>query len=645
MKRNNNRIQGETGIGRRGFMLFGLQMVGAAVLGIRMRQLQVEQADEFRLLAEENRINLRLIPPERGLIFDRKGVPIAINQQNYRVNIVREQADDLEETISRLATLIRLTPEEIERARREMKQRSGFVPVTIAEHLSWDDYSLVSLNAPALPGIVTEVGLSRYYPQGDTFAHIVGYVGPVSENDLEGIRDPDPVLQIPKFQIGKNGIERVVEDTLRGSAGASRIEVNAAGRVMREIGREKGQPGTDLQLTIDNELQRFAQLRMAGESAATVVIDVTNGDVVAMASAPSFDPNNFVFGISTTDWNALLENDHRPLSNKTVSGAYPPGSTYKPVVALAALAAGVMTPSDTVFCPGHYRLGNRLFHCWSRGGHGTVDLHKALKYSCDVYFYEMSKRAGVDRISEMALLLGMGQKLDLPVPAIAEGIAPTQEWKQRVHEESWQQGDTLNVGIGQGFVLATPMQLALMTARIASGKKIMPRLIRAADNVPVPVPEAEDLGLDPEFLAAVRGGMDGVSNEQGGTGYRMRIVEPGMFMAGKTGTSQVRQITMEERARGVTRNADLPWERRDHGLFIAFAPYDSPKYAVATIVEHGGGGSTAAAPIARDILLFALFGGMPPLEAYPTEQREEIRQRLEAIPMTEVVTTTGRDRA
>ncbi len=635
----------ESGIARRGFLLLSLQTIAAGVLGYRMRQLQVEQSEQFRLLAEENRINLRLIPPARGLIFDRNGIPIAENRQNYRVNIVREQTKDPLDSLNRLAELINLESDAIGDALEEIKQRSAFVPVNVAEHLTWEDYALVSLNMPALPGIVTEVGLSRFYPQGNNFAHIVGYVGPVSEKDLEGLRDPDPVLQIPRFQIGKNGIERVEEDTLRGAAGASRIEVNAAGRIMRELDRNEGRAGADLQLTLDNNLQDFALQRMAGESASTVIIDVNSGDIVSMASAPSYDPNAFVFGISVPAWNALLNNDHTPLANKSVSGAYPPGSTFKPMVALAALENNIISQEETVYCPGFYTLGNRRFHCWSRGGHGHVNLHQALKFSCDVYFYDVAKRTGVDNITAMANRFGFGTKLHLPLPAIAEGLAPTIEWKKRVYEESWQQGDTLNVGIGQGFVLASPLQLALMAARLATGKVVAPRLIRARDNVPVPVPPAEMIGLRPENLAAVQAGMYAVSNEERGTGYRMRIVDPAMEIAGKTGTSQVRQITAEERASGVTRNADLPWGRRDHGLFVAFAPYDAPKFAVSTIVEHGGGGSTAAAPIARDILLYALYGGLPPLTAYPAEQREEIRLKRLQPPAADIAPTPPNGRA
>ena len=638
-------------ITRRGLVLLGLQTSVIGLLGWRMRQLQVEQADEFRLLAEENRINIRLLPPARGLIYDRNGVLLAENRQNYRVTIVREQAGDPVEALQKLARLIPLSVKQQEATLKEISDRKSHVEITVTEHLTWEEVAKVAANAPALPGITTGVGLTRHYPDGFPSAHVVGYVGPVAPRDLERLQDPDPVLtQIPKFQIGKTGVEQRIEDDLRGTAGTRRIEVNAAGRIMRELDRKEGTSGKGMHLTIDHGLQRFALEQMAGESAAAVVIDVENGDLVAVASAPSFDPNAFVFGISSRNWNALLENPYRPLYNKAVSGAYPPGSTFKMVVALAAMEEGIIEPGERLYCPGHYQLGNRRFHCWKGGGHGWVDLEDSLKGSCDVYYYQLAERVGIDRISAMANRLGMGIRHDLPLPAISEGLTPTRDWKLRNYDKDWLVGDTLNAGIGQGDVLASPLHLAVMTARIATGKVVMPRLIRAIDGIPVPVPPAEDLGLNENVLNHVRKGMFAVVNGQGGTAARSRIVAKEMAMAGKTGTSQVRNISVEERARGVTSNADLPWERRDHALFVSFAPYDKPRFASAVIVEHGGGGSAVAAPIARDIMLRALYGELPPLEAYPPGEREKVQTRREeqAAPPAEQPEVTGpipRDRA
>jgi penicillin-binding protein 2 len=635
-------------ITRRGLMLLGLQVGAVGALGWRMRDLQILQNERFRLLAEENRVNIRLIPPARGVIFDRQGRVLAGNRQNYRVSMVREQAKDVRAVLARLATIIPLPADVQERALKEMAARSAFVPVVVAEHLTWDDVIRVSANAPVLPGVIPEVGLSRHYPDGYSTSHVVGYVGPVSEADLAKLEDPDPLLQIPRFQIGKTGVETRMEAELRGEAGNLRIEVSAAGRVMRELGRVEGTAGKDIQLTIDLGLQDFAMRRMGEESASCAVIDVTNGDIVALASAPGFDPNSFVFGIKSAEWSALLNDDHRPLSNKTITGTYPPGSTFKICMALAALEAGVVSPGDGVGCAGYTVLGNRRFHCWKRGGHGRVALRESLAQSCDCYYYEMGRRLGPDRISAMAHILGLGVAHDLPIPAVSAGNMPDAAWKKEKRKEAWTTGDSFNYGIGQGFTLASPLQLAVMTARVASGRALTPRLIRSIGGVPEPEPVHEPLDIDPRHLNAVRDGMFAVSN--GGTAYRSRIAEPTMQMAGKTGTSQVRIITAAERAAGVTKNEQLPWNRRDHALFVCYAPYDKPRYAVAQIVEHGGGGSAVAAPIARDILLYALYGGMPPLSAYPPEQHEQVEEMQRRLQPLQAATGAGapmpqRDRA
>ncbi|OUS07156.1 penicillin-binding protein 2 [Rhodobacterales bacterium 52_120_T64] len=616
-------------ITRRGLLWMGMQMGVIGVLGWRMRQLQIDQSDQFRLLAEENRINIRLLAPNRGLIFDRNGAPIAINDQNYRIVMIREQAGNANEVLDRLGELITLSPERRARIEKDMRQRSAFVPVTVSEHLTWQEFALVSSNAPALPGILPEVGLTRNYPFGQAYAHMVGYVGPVSESDLARMDDPDPLFQIPRYPIGKTGVERNAEETLRGSAGTSRIEVNSIGRIMRELGRDDGIVGKDIQLTLDTGLQEYAMERMGDQSASAIVMDVRNGDIVAMASAPSFDPNKFVRGISTEDWGGLRDNEYRPLSNKSVSGAYPPGSTFKMVVALAAREADVIKPEETVYCPGYYELGGRRFHCWKRGGHGKVDMVNSLKQSCDVYYYEVAKRVGIEAIALKAKQLGLGEKYDIPLPAISRGLVPNKAYKQRVFDQGWLQGDTLNAGIGQGFVLTSPLQLAVMTSRIASGKTIIPRLIKSISGVPQVGVAPEVLDIQTVDIEKVRRGMFAVVNERRGTAYASRIDDNDMVMAGKTGTSQVRQITTEERAAGVTKNEDLPWKRRDHALFVGYAPFDNPRYAVTVIVEHGGGGSSVAAPIARDIMMRALYEGEPPLSAYPAAERNRIRGERE----------------
>jgi penicillin-binding protein 2 len=621
-------------LSRRALLLGGAQIAFMSMLGLRMRYLQVDQADQFRLLAEENRINIRLLPPARGEIFDRNGVPIAVNEPSYRITMVREDAGDVEQVISQLSSLVDLDEVTLNRARAEMKRSAPFLPVTLTDHISWEEMSRIAVNAPSLPGITPEVGLSRQYPIRGDFAHVVGYVGPVSDYDLSKIEDPDQLLRIPRFQIGKVGVESKLEDNLRGKAGAKRVEVNSVGRVMRELDRREGQQGADLQLTLDQALQSYIQARLGEESAAAVVIDCQNGDILSLNSSPSFDPNLFVTGISVADYRNLTENNYRPLAAKSVQGTYPPGSTFKMVTALAALEEGIITPEDTVWCPGHLEVSNRRFHCWKRAGHGHVDLEEALRESCDVYFYDVALKLGIDKLSAVADRLGLGHKFDLPLSGIARGLNPTREWKERVRGQAWVVGDTVNASIGQGNVLASPLQLAVMTARLASGKDITPRLVKSVDGIETPHPEAQSLGFNANNLQKIRRAMFTVSNHRRGTAYGSRIIEDAYRMAGKTGTSQVRNITAAERARGVTKNEDLPWERRDHALFVNFAPYDNPRIAVAVVVEHGGGGSTAAAPIARDITLQALHGGMPPLDAYPTKDRnriEEQQKRLRAV--------------
>lgn len=612
-------------ISRRGLVLGGMQLGFVGILGLRMRFLQVNQADQFRLLAEENRVNIRLIAPARGLIFDRNGTSLAANEQNYRITMVKEDAGDVEEVIARLAKLVPLSEEEKERALSELNRRSAFVPVTIADRVSWKHISAVAVNGPSLPGVTPEVGLSRSYPLDQDFAHVVGYVGPVSDYDLERIDDQDPLLQIPKFQIGKSGVETKLEHHLRGKAGTRRIEVNAIGRVMRELDRQEGTPGDNIQLTVDAGLQNFVQARLGEESAAAVVMDVTNGDILAAGSAPSFDPNKFVRGISVADYAELTENKFRPLAGKTVQDTYPPGSTFKMVTALAALEDGLIDTEETVRCHGYKEVGGRRFHCWKRGGHGHVNLNKSLQQSCDVYYYDLAERVGIEKISAMARKLGLGQRHDLPMSAVSAGLAPTKAWKREARGAEWVVGDTLNASIGQGFVLASPLQLAVMCSRLATGNSVSPRLVKSINGIEQATGTGEPLDLNENNLRHIRSAMFDVSNSRRGTAYGSRIADADLRLAGKTGTSQVRNT--------IVRNQDVPWEQRDHALFVAFAPFDAPKYAVSIVVEHGGGGSSTAAPIARDIMLRAQFGRLPPLEAYPESQRGRIRQMQQELPL------------
>ena len=451
------------------------------------------------------------------------------------------------------------------------------------------------------------------------------------------------MLQIPDFQVGRYNVEARMERVLRGRAGTKRVEVNAGGRVMRELDRDPPDPGGDLQLTIDAGLQNYVEARLSGESAGAIVMDCQSGEILALGSTPTFDPNLFVRGISTAAWNGLNNDRYRPLANKATQGLYPPGSTYKMIVALAALEAGVITPDETVFCPGHMDVGDRRFHCWSRGGHGRVNLIESISQSCDVYFYELAQRVGIEAMSAMAKRLGCGVRHDLPMSGIAEGLAPTMQWKAQNRGAAWVVGDSLNASIGQGFVLSSPLHLAVMTARLATGRAIVPTLIRSIDGISQLPDQAADIGIDAGHLQLVQRGMWQVNNDRRGTAYSSRVEVADYAIAGKTGTSQVRNITAAERASGVISNADLPWERRDHALYVGYAPYDNPRYACSVIVEHGGGGSAVAAPIARDILLRAQLGEVPPPTLYPANQRRDIERLHRELPILRTPPTpTGR---
>jgi penicillin-binding protein 2 len=595
---------------RRAALLAGAKLALLGALTGRMYYLQVVEADKYAVLAEENRINLRLLAPLRGRILDRFGVTLATNDQNYRVVVIPEQADDLEATLGTLGQVLPVTDADIARVLRDAERKRPFVPVTVRENLIWDEVARVEINTPDLPGVQIEVEQSRFYPFGGLSAHVLGYVAAVSESDLTG----DPLLELPGFRIGKTGVERQYDEALRGSAGNSQVEVNAVGRVIRELTREEGEPGHDVVLTLDMGLQHYSQQRLAGEmSASTAVIDVQNGEVLALASTPSFDPMGFDRGLSVAEWQALINDELHPLTNKALSGQYAPGSTFKMMVALAALEAGIK-PDHSVYCPGVMALGTSRFHCWKEGGHGTLDMLRGIQHSCDVYFYDIARKVGIDAIAAMARRFGLGAVTGIDLPGEKPGVIPDRNWKLGATGEPWQPGETLVAGIVQGFITTTPLQLALMTARIANGgRAIVPHLTRPAvfaygvgsggEGAAPPLPEAPSMGLAPEHIALVQEGMNLVSNDERGTAFRSRIDIPGMELAGKTGTAQVRRISAAERAAGVIKNEDLPWNRRDHALFVAFAPVTAPRYACAVIVQHGGGGSKVAAPIARDILL------------------------------------------
>lgn len=567
--------------------------VGALLVG-RLGYLAVAQKEKYRLLSEENRVQLIVVPPRRGWLVDRRGKPIAINRSDFRVDIIPQQLETPEATLKEIARLLQLDRDDLDRILAELKGSRGFKPVEVAASVPYDQYAAVTVRLPELPGIQPTRGFSRFYPEGPAVAHLVGYVGTASEKEHEA--EKNPLLITPGFKIGKAGLEKMLEPHLRGEPGGQRVEVTARGRLVKELDPKPDRSGHTVQLAVDADLQTFAARRMGDESGSLVLMDCDTGDILAFVSMPAFDPNSFSQGIGRTEWRMLSEDDHLPLLNKISQGLYPPGSTIKPMNSLALLRHGI-DPSERIYCPGGYRLGNRFFRCLGR--HGSVDMRRAIAKSCNTYFYAMGHRIGYDRIAPTAKQLGLGQKFDLPLVTQNYGTVPDSEWKARkfnenrrlVERHDWTASDTLNASIGQGYLLLNPLQLAVMSARIASGRDVQPQLLGVHEQ------PAKLMGLSPEHLEIVRGGMWEVVNGDGTAGAS-RLPLDGIAMSGKTGTAQVRRIT------GGQRGQSGDWKYRDHGLFVFFAPSDKPRYAGAVVIEHGMGGAKAAAPVAKDVLTF-----------------------------------------
>ena len=582
----------------------GMTLVFAVLAG-RLYQLQIRDGDQYKAEAEDNRVSQRLIAPPRGRIFDRFGTELANNKRNYRVLLVSEQATEgVAGALDTLSKVIEISDAQKKRVAQTIAENKKFMPVPVVENLSWEEFSRINMHLPYLPGVQPDVGETRDYPYGPSMAHLLGYVAAVSPEDMKG--DDDPLLSQPGFRIGKRGIEKTFDKDVCGEAGASQVEVNAYGRVIRELGHEPGTPGKDVWLTIDAELQQYAAKCLEGESAACVVMDVESGDVLTLASTPGFDPNWFNTGVTGPQWRELTTNDYKPLLNKAIGGTYPPGSTFKTAMALAAVDNGM---SDLVVnCTGSTRLGDHIFYCdaWKIGGHGNCSLQRGIQVSCDVYFYEVAKRLGIDKMAEAAHALGLGSPTGIELPGELGGLIPTRAWKMKRFGVPWQQGETLVNGIGQGYVLATPLQLCMQAARIASGRAVSPRLTHQVGATLKRNPQPALLPFSDTAFAMVREGMGMAVNAPGGTAYGSRILQAGFEMAGKTGTAQVRRITDAERHNGLTPQSQQPWAYREHALFIGFAPVDKPRYAISVVLEHGGNAHTEPqVKFARDILTLA----------------------------------------
>jgi penicillin-binding protein 2 len=621
-KKSVSEAQAQFAFSRRSFVLGGAQLSIGALLATRMAYLSIFENERYTLQAESNRVNLSLIPPRRGWIVDRNGKPLALNRTVFRVDIIPDRVKDVPATLDALTKVLRLTPDERDRIERDVVKSAGFQPVQVAENLDWERYAAVSIRAPDMPGVQPAQGFSRYYPEGAGVGHLLGYVGAASAKDYE--KTKDPLFLTPGFKVGKDGIEKFMEPILRGKPGARRSEVSARGKLIRDLATRPDVTGDTLHLTIDAGLQAYTARRLGDNSGAVTVIDTQTGGILAMASMPAYDPNSFSDGIGRVEYAALTGDDHLPLVNKTLQGLYPPGSTSKPSTSLAFLEAGI-DPNATVNCTGGFRVGNSIFHCSSRRGHGAISLERAIIQSCDIYYYAMGIKAGIQPIADMYRNLGLGTEYNLPTPSQRYGTVPDTEWLRRKYKREWAIYDTANTSIGQGYVLVNPMQLAVMAARLASGRSLVPHLTgKAQPGAP--------LNVNPEHLAFVQNAMGAVVNSGRGTASVAKLPVDGVQMGGKTGTAQVRRISMAERAGGVRSNASLPWRQRDHALFIGFAPLISPRYAISVIIEHGGWGAQAAAPVARDVMtwLFAPDKAMETLVALEKGWGGDINTRMAA---------------
>ncbi|WP_209347556.1 penicillin-binding protein 2 [Pontixanthobacter sp. CEM42] len=598
---------------RRSFVIGAMGGGVGLLLAGRMGYIAIAENEKYATESESNRVNLTLIPPRRGWILDRNGAPLASNRADFRVDIIPERMPDPEKTIDTLGDLLGLNVARVQDLKATVEDVRGFQPVEVDTGLTFDQFAAISVRLPDLPGVVPQRGFSRYYPTGASVGHLIGYVGPASAEEYE--IDRNPLLVTPGYKIGKDGLEKQFEQELRGTPGARRVEVTASGRIIRDLDTRQDIQGDPVQLTIDGPLQDYAARRIGLESGSVVVMDCETGDLLCMASMPSFDPNSFSDGIGSIEYAMLREDDRVPLRNKVLKGLYPPGSTVKPMHCMSFLKEGI-DPQETIICGGGRRIGNRFFNCWSN--HGRVDMAKAIYQSCDSYFYHFAQQIGFDKVAGMARDLGLGKQYPLPVTSQFFGTVPDPAWKLEKYGREWASFDTVNASIGQGYYLTSPLQLAVMSARLATGKVLNPRLV--LDGA---MPDPNSYNFNSDEIAYIRQAMSDVVNGPGTAG-RGRLPFPDIQMAGKTGTAQVVSLSVSDGRSG-------PWKYRDHGLFVFFAPVEQPRYAGAVVIEHGGG-SAAAYPIARDVMTF-LFDpakGMDALRAMERQWGGTAQERLDA---------------
>ncbi len=592
-------------ITRRMFILSSLKI--AVFIGIicRLFYLQISENIKWRSLSDKNRLREWKMPPQRGIIEDYFGEKIAKNSQVFQLHMIPEDVPNLEELFFRLSKIIDFNERKKSNLIKRLKKRKPWEPIIISDNLSWSEFSRLNLFLHETPGIKPVVSIARKYIEDGSFSHIIGYVSAVSVKDLENsalLRK----INIPGLKTGKNGLEKSLNEDMIGKPGLQRFEVNAYGKRIKELKFVEGTAGKNYRTTLDIDVQQFTSELLKDKSGSICVMDIYTGDIIAMVSSPTFDANKFVHGIDTKDWQDLINDDKKPLINKSIAGLYPPGSTIKPLVALSALENDVISPNTTTECKGVIELYGHTYHCWKEKGHGFLRLREGIKQSCDIYFYEVARRLGVDRLAETANKFGLGNKVLDILDEERTGLVPSTKWKLKNIGRGWLLGETLLAGIGQGYFQVTPIQLCLMTAQLANGGyKIKPKIIYNEQALQSTTDASREqfgqLYRNQENVKFVLDAQFGATNEPMGTSYRSRHVKPEYIFAGKTGTSQTRSITEEERELKI-KQKDLPYKRRDHALFTAFAPYKNPRYAFSVVIEHGGAGSSAAAPLAKKVI-------------------------------------------
>ena len=608
-------------INRRLFIISAAKVIVFFGLSTRLFSLQVKEKNKYLTLSDKNRIREWKLPPVRGEFRDYFGQTIAGNNEVYQLHLIPEQVEDFRYITLRLKNILNLSDKEFQKILKKRKEIKPWETIVVSDNLSWEQFSKVNSFLYELTGVKSVLSISRIYPYKENFTHVIGYVSQANQNDIlnnQTIKDKF----VPGLRVGKTGLEKSFEDILLGDNDIQRFEVNAYGRRISQLEYQKGTKGKDIRLTIDTEIQKLCNELLKDKAGSICVMDIFTGEIIAMQSSPSFDPNLFLFGINNDDWQLIRNNPMKPLINKSISGNYSPGSTIKPIVALSALENKIINPKFTVFCEGKIEMYGQTYHCWKKKGHGFVNLRNAMKQSCDTYFYEIARRLGVDKLSETAKRFGLGEKCfgDL-FSNEKKGLIPNTQWKKNTMGSGWLLGETMITGIGQGYIQTTPMQLCLMTAQLANGGyKIEPKIVVDEFNKKVRKDSFKKLFDNEKNIKIIHDSMYSSTNEVMGTSYSSRINNPKYRFAGKTGTAQVKRITEEQRELDLE-TSQIPYDDRDHALYVAFGPYKNPRYALSIIIEHGGSGSSTAAPMAKK--LFKLI-----IDRHELRENEKVNEFL-----------------